>query len=541
MSLQRSLRASEFCKRVDDLKVYSDWVGTSLLEELERTRLVVPILRRRFPDPVIRRMWFESHNDHVSSMKGELEPDGERWEAACELMVGEQRWNSPIIFGVSEHPFDVLEERFRPFVFSPADEPFTRYTDLCTDVSNDVYPQLVDCEYTKAYYSSWQVLLAAEVADAHVRIRVNVADPATWPEASEMLRSGRLPSDRYSINYRPLHAIREFERHRRALDAVVYFAEECDRVLGPIAAESGVGRFRLSVEQSRTYESECSRLAALVSDRFGVDAEQLIALSHYLAERWMEWDRLGRPKVCGAYKAMLRRAIELLQRISGMFIEEIRDTIGHYMGSSVRTLDQIWPDWLGEEKQRVVRTLTNIRSASGGAVMSESQARSFVEFIASRGLEAFFWRLKSFEEHAFGGNSYALEGMKSDLQGFSLCVEHVATALGADDSQLYEKFKSLWRQSDVGEILRRGEVSPLARQANLWEDWPRLKSRIEALRGTATGAVAADLVLAHRIRGGVHYLLPEDDHFELESQFVALMRAAALTFLEVQSRESGPV
>jgi hypothetical protein len=43
--------------------------------------------------------------------------------------------------------------------------------------------------------------------------------------------------------------------------------------------------------------------------------------------------------------------------------------------------------------------------------------------------------------------------------------------------------------------------------------------------------------MAHRIRGGVHTHLPEEDHFELEALFTGLMRAALLTFVEVRPRK----
>jgi hypothetical protein len=40
--------------------------------------------------------------------------------------------------------------------------------------------------------------------------------------------------------------------------------------------------------------------------------------------------------------------------------------------------------------------------------------------------------------------------------------------------------------------------------------------------------------MAHRIRGGVHTFLPEDDQLELEALFTGLMRAALLTFIEAR-------
>jgi hypothetical protein len=119
----------------------------------------------------------------------------------------------------------------------------------------------------------------------------------------------------------------------------------------------------------------------------------------------------------------------------------------------------------------------------------------------------------------------------------AVVVEHMATALGSNRDQLYEQFKQLWREPNVLAILKRGYVSPLARQSRLADDWPALKAKIDALRTEPGGEIAADLVMAHRIRGGVHTHLPEDDHLELEALFTGLMRAALLTFVEVRRRK----
>jgi hypothetical protein len=70
------------------------------------------------------------------------------------------------------------------------------------------------------------------------------------------------------------------------------------------------------------------------------------------------------------------------------------------------------------------------------------------------------------------------------------------------------------------------------------QNWPALKAQIEALRKEIGGIIAADLVMAHGIRGGIHTILPEDDQFELEALFLTLMRAAVLTFVEVRRIEN---
>jgi hypothetical protein len=225
----------------------------------------------------------------------------------------------------------------------------------------------------------------------------------------------------------------------------------------------------------------------------------------------------------------------LARRGFGLSFEELRELVGLY--GSRPLLDVVWPDWEQEERARVCRTL---RAAAGSA--SAEDIKAFVAFLSESGLEAFFWRLHSFEKHAFGGHEFALKAMKSDVQGMAVTVEHVAVALGGSETQLIERFKQLWQANqNVLGVLKDNATRPLAVRKDLAVDWPNLKARIDDLRTRPGGEVAADLVMAHRIRGGIHQELPVGDHFELERLFVLLMRVALATFVEVRRRsdESG--
>jgi hypothetical protein len=229
---------------------------------------------------------------------------------------------------------------------------------------------------------------------------------------------------------------------------------------------------------------------------------------------------------------VLGEAIGLTKLVGELSFEEIRDRVGGAGERSDPILDQIWPDWSKLERERVQRTLKSAAASDNEGRATDEEINAFVRFLADEGLESFFWRLRSFEEHAFRGNEFALEGMKSDLQGMAIAVEHVAAALGGTETQLYEKFKQLWHDESVLNLLRTNRH--LVVQERLAADWQGLKERIAALRNKSGGVVAADLVMAHRIRGGVHAALSEDDQFELEGQFVMLMRAALFTFVEVR-------
>jgi hypothetical protein len=219
-------------------------------------------------------------------------------------------------------------------------------------------------------------------------------------------------------------------------------------------------------------------------------------------------------------------------------IVEVRDRVGKTGRWFIPILDVIWPSWTEQEKDRLRLTLRASIKSKNIAGVSEADIDAFAGFLADEGLSAFFWRLKSFEDHVFRANEFALEGMKSDLQGMAVAVEHVVFALGGSKTQLYEKFKQVWKNPHVLGLLKRGDVSPLARTERLAQNWDALKTQIDALRNEPGGIIAADLVMAHRIRGGVHTILPEDDQLELEALFLALMRAAIFTFVEVRKTES---
>lgn len=66
-------------------------------------------------------------------------------------------------------------------------------------------------------------------------------------------------------------------------------------------------------------------------------------------------------------------------------------------------------------------------------------------------------------------------------------------------------------------------------------DWAFIKKALEELAQSGSAERrASDLIMAHRIRGAVHYTFDEENQFELERLFVLLMRAALLTFVHVR-------
>nr|WP_319564920.1 hypothetical protein [uncultured Rhodoferax sp.] len=543
MQFHRFMRAASFLSELAPLSAFrGEYMGTGLLESLEAAGLLHPQIRIRYPDAIARRFWLETHEHLQSQLKFPLEPDGERWDAAVDFSNALFRWSNYTVYGLSPHPLDDPDPRFGEFIQQPRDFPFERRIDRRVDVSGDVYAALFDDCNVEDYYSTWQVLFAAEVADSGVHIRLNLADKDISHITHESLDRGQIPDGAsYSFNLLPVHAARDFEKHNQALDAVVWFAEERWRVLSTITANHDGGRYRLSSSESDQYDQASQDLASAAVDRFGIGTEELIALIRFLAKYWSEWDRDGRPRIADAYKEFLGQAILLTRRVENLTFADLRDRIGQVDGRFKPILDVIWPNWAEEEKERALLTLkAAMRSEKPvDSEITDANIKAFLNFLAENGLEAFFWRLNSFENHALRGNEFALEGMKSDVQGMAIVVEHITVALGGTGAQLLDKFKKIWRVNhEVLNIIKSDAVAPLARKAEMAQDWPELKDRIYALRDMPGGQIAADLVMAQRIRGGAHAGLSEDDHFAIEELFIGLMRAALYTFEVVRCNDS---
>jgi hypothetical protein len=476
-------------------------------------------------------MWLERHEQY--SLRDATEADGPRWDSAVELTNTLFRWSNPTVYGLSAHPLDDPDPRFMEFLERPLEINFQPWLGLRVDVSNDVYPKLFDACNIEAYYTTWQLLLSAEVAEAGVHFRVNLADETVRRTVYEALGAGKQPAVHARLSGVSVRAMRGFTEHKSALDAIVWFAEETNRALAEIVKGES-GRFQLDEEQSCRFTHAELQAAEAARQRFHTGLDDLIKLCRFLSERWSDWEHDGRLLIADAYKEFLGQAVRMARVLGQLSFADVRDRVGKKGGWFKPILDIIWPDWKEEEKDRARRTLTASIGKPETGDLDSAHINAFVEFLGRRdGLEAFFWRLRSFEDHAFRGNEFALEGMRSDLQGMAVTVEHVVRTLGGAKDQLYEMFKELWKGTEVVVLLKRNDISSFARTPIL--DWATLKRKIELLRTQGPAqSIAADLVMAHRIRGGVHHILPEADQFELERLFVGLMRAAALTFAHVQ-------
>ena len=501
---------------------------------LEREGLIRPKIRIHWPDAVARRFWLERHSS-VELLHEEVEPDGIRWAAAVRLHNCLNQLGYSRVWGEKSHPFDDPGPEFSQFIQTTDKQEFVPYLDRRVSVAHDSHQEYYDSENIRDFYSGWQVLAAAETADMGIHIRTNMLDEKVADGVRTAVRKGKLPVGHMYELFDPYRAVIGFRKHEAALDAIVWFAEEgniaLSRVL-KIGDNKWKLRANLTAEQERNYSK--ARLAAALfgMQHYGVGCCEVIAACQFLASRWVNWNSEDRLSIANAYRLYLAAAVGLLQTATEMTFENIRDAVGHQGTYSKPILDVVWPDWVDGQKERVVRTLQGITAENGPGALTLDEIVAFAEFIESEYLDTIFLRLESFEHHAFEEVGAPLNGMKSDIQGMAVAVEHAVRSMGGDGTQLFKMFRQLWTDDPaVTKLLKCHKT--LAEQNS--PVWCILKAKIESIRSDGpVAAIAADLIMAHRLRASVHIELPEEDQFELEKLFVVLLRAVAMTHAHVK-------
>jgi hypothetical protein len=521
MRMSRFLEPNAFLDEVKKLKAVGGHLSPAVLERLDEQRSLVPRLRLRYPDPVERRWWASAHRGR--KVAGPKEPNGARWNAACALEKARQRASHRFLDDPTSfvHPLDRPVACVRQFVQRPARRKFVAWNDFRVEVGNGKKPFYTG-NTVVTYYSSWQVLLFAEVVNMGVRHFLNLEVSGMRPSAEAVAAA---PGN---VSWEPVHAMRGFRDHVSALDAIVWFAEESQR--GYMHATRSDDRSRRLLDDNERSEIMRTRrwTAREACRRYRVSRKALVEAVRFLAQRWAHWNHEGRPLIADAYKSVMAQAVRLACLAAGIEFPALRYRVGRAGGYLKPILDVVWTDWADEQRDYLRRVLVSMGQpdARVRAAVTPTLVDRFLDFVEANDLHSLYWRMDALHRHSFEGNDHSLEGLKAEVQGLAVVVEHLASALGATKPQLRDKFKELWA-SDAAVIkgLKDNAVIKVGNGTGIDMAWH------EAQQG-AGGAlpVCADLAIAYAIRGGAHRVINEDNPLELEKMSLVLLRVALSTF-----------
>ena len=535
MKFERYLETKRFIDAVASLRIMHHRPSAHALEYLERERIVVPRLRLRYPDAIERR-WL-NYERYGWLPRGRREPDGPRWEAACaledarEVVPHRRKWNDPLDLA---HPLDRPEPRWRPFIQYPARRRFVPWDEFRVLAAEQNGEPRYKADTVVTYYSVWQVLLFLECQQMGVRHVGNTQD-WSWRDP--------IPDHwhRYE-NGEAVRAFRDFAKFQRQLDAVVWFAQEKAVNENYVLRNAGGGRRLIEEDESAEMERRTIEVLVRCRSRYRVSYPQMIELIQFLCRKWDHWDRIGYANHAKAYKQFMSEAIWLARYLRDVPVEKLFEDVGRVTGHFKPTLRVIYRDWATEWREDAERLLKGFASPNAilSADFNETEVNAFLDLVEERDLLDFYWRWKSLNERAFSGDLNRMAGLRSDLQGMALSVEHLVDVMlegivKHPKRQLYDKFKQLWpRDTDVGKLLKSPEYIGRARSERTIDlTWHEKKQE-----GDLAERIASDLAISHAICGSAHYSLSENNQLLVERMSVILLRGVMEAFRRSRSLDT---
>lgn len=527
MRIERRLELRRFLDEIRDLRVLHSPAHERDLEHLESQRILMPRLRLRYPDAIERR-WFVSERPGWRPV-GPREPNGSRWRAACALEKARQRTRSPWRDDplLSPDPLDDLRPEWRQFVQFPARRRFVPWQDFRVRVdAADGQPRW-HARTVVTYYSSWQLLLFLECHDMGTWF---VGNTDGWD-----FMAGCVPDSWRGggVNFDTIRTLRAFRRFERQLDAVVWFSEEDAHSDGFVLRDCH-GRRMVAEHERLEMDRRSSELARRCRRRFRVSYPQVVELMKFLCGRWGHWNRVGYANHARAYKRILGETVALARHLRDVPIDRLIADVGRATSHFKPSLRVIFRDWATEWREDAERLLISFSRPDAllRADFTEAEVNGFLDFVEASDLLEFYWRWRSLNERAFSGDLNHMAGLRSDLQGMALTIEHLVDAMlvgkvSHPKPQLFEKFKQLWPPStEVGRLLRLNSYRKVAFDSGSIDlDW---HTRTE---GTSEAeSIASDLAICHAVRGNAHSRIDESNQLRIERMSLIMLRGVMHAF-----------
>jgi hypothetical protein len=424
---------------------------------------------------------------------------------------------------------------WKQFIQFPSRRKFVPWTNFRVRVDGKRGGPLWHSRTVITYYSSWQLLLFIECHDMGTSYFGNTED-WDWP-------SGEVPKSWSGggIQFEPIRSLRSFRKFEKVLDAVVWFTEEDAKNDNYILLRTGYhGRRQIEDHEHSEMERRSIELAKRCRSRFRVSYPQIIELVKFLCLRWEGWERIGYQNHTKAYKSFIGQAIGLARYLNNVTRERLIEDVGLLTRHFKPTLRVIFQDWATEWREDAEHIIVGFSTHDAllKADFTKEQASAFLDFVEDNDLFEFYWRWKSLNERAFSGDNMHLAGLKSDLQGMALSVEHIVHALLKGNvthpkTQLFDKFKQVWpAATPVGRLLKSNEYRDVSQKREIVDlDWFNSKQSepIEV-------QIASDLAICQAIRGNAHHQISEQNQLRLERMSLILLRGVMRAFVEATGR-----
>ena len=518
-------------------------MSEGFLEFLDRSRLLCPVRKVRFPPSIHRRMFVETRHWAKPAPELEYEPDGERYDAAVDLVERLQDWAKPFPDPEWLHPLDAVRHEHRNFISTnPGSAPFTPWSEATRKAAlcgNDI---VSDSRFGELrFYHYYQVFILAEILDTGFRV---IFDLSNQELAEALLKDqstkGRGPCYR-SLRLAGLRPLREAPQHLSVLNTIAFFV-----AYRQIAFQHLIAFRQHPSEQERRNEfnTVTKQLADGAIRRWAVSDDQLLAALRWECQRWGEWEERN-TRLADEYTNNIRATVVLYRHMTGKNHDEVIADVGRVTGHVCPTLTLALPDATRDLAESATASiirwtiprLADLRNTKYG--VSDNDAKEFVSWITDSGLLQILAHFGRINELLDDQDYLAACARRQEVTALALTIEQIIVHIA--ENTLNAARRSTWQPR--GTLLPRmkwlwdGETYVHRALTEIWAQHTRtnlpLDKQLERIARVKRGGRLAPLVRCMLRAGlvrnyGSHGGLSAVDESTLISLFQHLIDATFL-------------
>lgn len=453
----RYLSPAEFGRLLADLRITSNMFQSSLLEWLERERIVPPVARIRWPDSIVRE------NRGIEVKPGPTDEERRSTEA---LGTALRLWSRFDADPEASHPLDQVDPPGASLVKrNVGSRPFEAWDSMRTNVAPAGEAPLYVSDGVDTYYHDWQAVL---VADA-LRMGVRLVFDTREPHLLELAIGGDLAQlasvDGYQlVSFEAPRGLRDGLRWASFMDAAGRVDIVRKRKLAAISNAHGNDPFTLKGAELDDYNAMSSRAALASLAGIGGSLDDLVLFIAYLCDRWNEWSRHGRAELAGEYEQHLRRAIRLTMDGFDIPLEALDAQVSEADGGGRTKLSTIFPDWSKNARDQLDRSLRRVVLPGApfkdqDLALTDADITDLLDWMSNRRSWKIHLSVEEIIKRQFGSSPVSHEAHAAAVEALGVTFEQLVGEL-LDEANLHlkgtlmRKLQRLWSSDpDVSRVL----------------------------------------------------------------------------------------
>lgn len=450
-SRDRFLSPKEFGALIADLRLTPTIFQDRLLEFFERQRIVVPVVRVRWPDSMV----IEGRNGLADPAPTQTER-----EATQALSDALRLWRRFDADPELTHPFD-LGARAPGATLITTDvssQTFVDWTDFRTNIRGVGQDPLYVTDGVDTYYHDWQVLLVADALEMGVHL---IFDTRRL-ELLKLAMSGKLADIPEDVVYGNV----SFQGPRglaKGLEWAPYFdaAAKVEAVRSRKLTALSSGHEGLIFTLQGTELAEFNAVQKCTAERklaeIAATRDQVRSFLVYLCERWDEWSRRGRSEVAGEYKRQIGLVLRMAVHAFGTDFEALAAEVGRATGHFVNTLDVIFPDWKQDARDKAELSLKHsvvakVPAANADLTLDDAAITDLLDWLERNDQWKIHLSIEAILKHQFSASPVDHSALAKEVESLSTTFEHLVNALLDEagvslSGTLMKKMKAFWNKS----------------------------------------------------------------------------------------------